>query len=142
MTKIRLLIIEEHKAVRQALLTRLRSSPMIEVIDVLPHIGDALPRAAESSLNGHKQRADVALLSTKRAGERPFEQTIQLLENLVAQGTAVIVLAPFADDIEQERLLQAGASRYLLKNVNTPQLIAEIEQVNTERAKTALALAL
>ncbi len=143
MRKIRLMIIEEHKAVRQALLTRLRSSPLIEVIDVFHHIGDALPHAAESaSLNGHQRPADVALLSIKQSGDRYFERTLKLTENLVSRGTAVIVLAPYADDIEQELLLQAGASRYLLKNVNTPKLIAEIEQVNKERAKAAVALAL
>lgn len=142
MTKIRLLIIEEHKAVRQALLTRLRSSPMIEVIDVFPHIGDGLPHTAESSLNGRQRLADVALLSIKQSNERYFERTLRLIEDLVSQGTAVIVLTPYADDIEQELLLEAGASRYLLKNVNTPQLITEIESVNRERAKAAVTLAL
>jgi DNA-binding NarL/FixJ family response regulator len=127
-TKIRLLIIEEHKAVRQALETRLRSSPSIEVMA-------ALHQAAAGDLNGHPALPDVALVSIRRGGDRHLFKVLELVSYLAHKGTGVIVLAPFADDIERELLLHAGASRYLLKDVNTPQLIAEIELVHAERAK-------
>jgi CheY-like chemotaxis protein len=49
---------------------------------------------------------------------------------LVRQGAAVIILSPYADELEREQLLHAGACRYLLKNINTPELISEIEDVS------------
>jgi DNA-binding NarL/FixJ family response regulator len=128
-TKIRLLIIEEHRAVRRALETRLRSSPLLEVVG-------AIPRLADDFLNGH-QSPDVALLSMKRGSLQSFDRILHLVRRLGERGTAVLILTPYADDIERELLLQAGASRYLLQNVNTPQLIAEIELANAERAKVA-----
>jgi DNA-binding NarL/FixJ family response regulator len=128
MRKFRLLIIEEHKAVRQALQTRLRASPTIDVVD-------AIARLADDHLNGHHPHPDIALLSVQRGNDRQLARTLDLVKRLVRTGTAVIVLTSYADEIERELLLQAGASRYLLKDVNTPQLIAEIERAIAEKAK-------
>jgi DNA-binding NarL/FixJ family response regulator len=140
-TKSRLLIIEEHKAVRQALETRLRSSPFIEVVGTMT-TADALSCLSDGRLNGHKPYLDIVLLSVKRGNDRQLDLTLELVKRLVRWGAAVIVLASYADEVERELLLQAGASRYLLKDVNTPQLIAEIEAVVTEKAKTASVTAL
>jgi DNA-binding NarL/FixJ family response regulator len=129
-SKIRLLIIEEHKAVRHALETRLRSSLVVEVISAIPRVPDGV-------LNGSMPNADVTLLSVELGKNRQSDVVVDMVQRLVRWGAAVIVLTPYADDVERELLLHAGASRYLLKNVNTPQLIAEIEQVNTERAMAA-----
>jgi DNA-binding NarL/FixJ family response regulator len=128
MKKFRLLIIEEHRAVRQALQTRLRSSPTIDVVD-------AVPRLSDDHTNGHHPHPDVALLSVLRGNDRQLARTLDLVKRLVRTGTAVIVLTSYADEVERELLLQAGASRYLLKDVNTPQLITEIEHVIAEKAK-------
>jgi DNA-binding NarL/FixJ family response regulator len=145
MTKFRLLIIEEHKAVRQALETRLRSSPLIEVVGAMGTAGamsivgaaGALSHPADRHLNGRKSSPDIALLSIKRGNDRQLDVTLDLVKRLVRWGAAVIVLTSYADDVERELLLQAGASRYLLKDVNTPQLIAEIEGVIAEKARAA-----
>lgn len=118
MDKIRLLIIDEHKAVRNALQMRLETSPNLEVIA-------AYRSTAEWAV--HQNEIDVVLLGLKSGGRRPLTSIIQDIEKFHQAGTAVIILASLADDVEKELILQAGAQCYLLKDINSKQLIAEIE---------------
>lgn len=122
MSEIRLVIIEEHVAVRDALKVRLGSSTNLEV--VAAHDSTAAWKACRQE-RGNK--ADVVLWGLKGAGQRPLTAIIRDVKEFNRQGMAVIVLASLADDVEKELILQAGAKRYLLKNINSNQLIAEIE---------------
>ncbi len=127
MEKVRLLIIDEHEAVRNALATRLRSSPCLDVV------GTA--RQINGNLHNGEHLADVALFGLKSSSDFDLDATISVVEQLTVQGTAVIILTSYADDIERELLLRAGAYRYLLKNINSTQLIAEIKEVAEETAR-------
>ena len=128
MDKVRLLIIDEHEAVRQALATRLSSTPPIEVV--------AATQDIETSQNSfHGLVADVALLGLRSSSDVDLDVTIGIVERLTEWGTAVIILTSYADDIEREMVLHAGAYRYLLKDINSPQLISEIIAVAHEQAK-------
>lgn len=120
--KIRLFIIDEHTAVCQALMTRLRSSPLVEVVgsaSQLPPIFYIAPN----------YRPNVVLLGLTRRDTREPERVEGMVRQMVQWGIAVVVLTSYADDTERERLLRAGARRYLLKDINTPPLISEIEKV-------------
>jgi len=127
MDKVRLLIIDEHEAVRQALATRLSSTPTIEVVAAAHDID-----TSRKSFNG---LSDVALLGLKSSSDMDLDMTIGTVERLTKAGTAVIILTSFADDIERELVLHAGAFRYLLKDINSPQLISEIIEVAHEQTK-------
>jgi DNA-binding NarL/FixJ family response regulator len=127
MDKVRLLIIDEHEAVRQALATRLSSTPTIEVV--------AATQGIETFQNSFNGLSDVALLGLRSSSDVDLDVTIGIVERLTEWGTAVIILTSYADDIEREMVLHAGAYRYLLKDINSPQLIAEIIQVAHEQAK-------
>ena len=127
MEKVRLLIIDEHEAVRQALTTRLSSTASIEVVGTAQDI--YLP---ELTLSGY---SDVALLGLKSSSDLDLDATIGTVERLTKAGTAVIILTSYADDMERELVLQAGAYRYLLKDINSPQLISEIIEVAHEQTK-------
>ena len=122
MNKIRLIIIEEHAAVRHALWVRLQSSSNLEVVAAYPSIADW--KAQQRISSAEATTADVVLLGLKSQRPRLLNAIIKEIKQL---GTAVIVLASFADDIERELILEAGAKRYLLKDINSIQLIAEIE---------------
>lgn len=124
MGKVQLLIIDEHEAVRKALARRLDSAPAIEVVATVHHLelGEVQP----------ERRADVALFGLRSATDMALDVTIEVVKELTLRGTAVIVLTSYADDIERELLLQSGAYRYLLKNINSNQLIAEILDVADE----------
>jgi DNA-binding NarL/FixJ family response regulator len=122
MKKIRLLIIDEHRAVRRALGVRLRSSAEIDVL-----------AAAVNASEGHNFIKDelpsAVLFGLKSTRGRELDSTISAVAELAGKGLPVIVLASYSDDIERELLLQAGASRYLLKDINSTQLIDEIRAV-------------
>lgn len=127
MDKVRLLIIDEHEAVRQALATRLSSTPTLDVVAVTQDI--------ETSQNSFNGLSDVALLGLRSSSDVDLDVTIGIVERLTEWGTAVIILTSYADDIEREMVLHAGAYRYLLKDINSPQLISEIIEVAHEQAK-------
>lgn len=129
MDKVQLLIIDEHEAVRRALATRLGSVPLIEVVGTKHHL--------ERAGTGEDRLADVALYGLRSSNEMALDATIEAVQELTERGTAVIVLTSYADDIERELLLRSGACRYLLKNINSAQLIAEILDVARETAHLA-----
>ncbi len=124
MEKVQLLIIDEHEAVRNALATRLSSNPNTEVVATIQNF-------SQQNLN-ESGSADVALYGLKSSSDADLDATISVVEDLTCQGTAVIVLTSYADDIERELLLKSGAYRYLLKNINSNKLIAEILEVAAE----------
>ena len=74
MDKVRLLIIDEHEAVRQALTTRLSSTDSIEVVAAAQDI-----HAPELSRSGY---SDVALLGLKSSSGADLDVTIGTVESL------------------------------------------------------------
>lgn len=130
MEPIRLIIIDRHSGVRDALRVRLRSTPNITVVGTV----DA---EEAQSVAATETAPDVALLGlTGQNDELRF--VVKLVRQLVAQGTAVLALSSYIDDIAREMVLQAGASDYRLKNINTPELIAEIELLADAHRKEQL----
>ena len=127
MDKVRLLIIDEHEAVRQALATRLKSTNSIDVVATAHDID-----APGLSLGEY---SDVTLLGLRSSTDMDLDVTVGTVERLTEAGTAVIILTPFADDIERELVLHAGAYRYLLKDINSPRLISEIIEVAHEQTR-------
>ena len=122
MNEIRLLIIEEHEAVRDALQVRLASSANLAVVAAYQSTTEW-----RSHMPDQGNLADVVLLGLKSGRKRPLTAIIHDVKEFNRQGLSVIVLASLADDVEKELILQAGAQRYLLKNINSNQLIAEIQ---------------
>lgn len=120
MKKIRLLIIDQHRAVRSALEVRLRSSDEIDVVAAAQSYGEGY-----GCMEPHPP--DVVLFGLKSSRSRELDSTIHAVSELTRRSIPVIVLASYADDIERELLFHAGASRYLLKDINSSQLIQEIK---------------
>jgi DNA-binding NarL/FixJ family response regulator len=121
MKPLRLMLIEEHAAVRLALETRLASSPDVKSIDTFADLPTAL------NALGNLQ-PDIILLGLDSGRATSLRQKLETVVCLVAKDMAVMVLVPYVDDLERELLLHVGASRYCLKNINTPQLLEEIGQ--------------
>ena len=129
-TQIHLLIIEEIPTVRQALEMRLRSSSQIMVLAAVPYPD------TESQFDG-LPLSDVTLLRISNRNDEQLDRTLELVNHLTARGSAVIVLTPFPNDVEQALVLEAGAIRYLPQAVNTPGLIAVIREVATYASASA-----
>lgn len=120
--RIRILIIDNHEAVRRALNIRLGAHNQIEVVGVAANPDEALARMAFI-------RPDVIILGLQNGSDDDLIRTVFAVRDMVAETPIVIVLAPYADAVERELLLQAGAKRYLLKHINSRKLIQEIETV-------------
>ncbi len=127
MEKIRVLIIDEHPAVCQALAARLRAVPSIEVVGALTSFPETLESVDEA-------RADVVLLDLIDKGEGRYQAGRAILRLLADCRVGVIVLASYMDDMERNCVMRAGARRYLLKDIDTLRLINEIEAVAREAA--------
>ena len=130
MEPIRLIIIDQHAGVRNALRVRLRSTPNITIVGTLD--ADEAHQLLEGNLN-----PDVALLGLTGQNDE-LRYVVKLVRLLVEKGTAVLALSSYIDDMAREMVLLAGASDYRLKNINTPELIAEIELLADSHRKEQL----
>lgn len=127
MNKIRVLIVDEHFAVRQALAARLKSIPEIEVVATACGFDEGLTYA-------RSQHPDVVLLELKGVGDQRPQPVAEMRDALSGHPGGIIILTSYADGIERENALQSGANRYLLKQIDTALLVAEIETVAREVA--------
>jgi len=119
-SRIRVLIIDRHEAVRRALRIRLSVPNQLDVVGVAVDPDEALAQMGSS-------KPDVIILGLQNGSDEDLFQTAFAVKNMVKEATVVIALAPYADAVERELLLQAGAKRYLLKHINSMKLIREIE---------------
>jgi len=127
MEKIRVLIIDEHPAVCEALAARLRAVPSIEVVGAL----SAFPETLEAV---DQAQADVVLLDLIDKSDARLQAGTAILRLLAGCQVGVIVLTSYIDEIERNCVMRAGARRYLLKDIDTLRLISEIEAVAREAA--------
>jgi DNA-binding NarL/FixJ family response regulator len=116
----RLLIIDDHEDVCEALESRLDATADIEVVGSTGCWKTGLQKALES-------RPEVVLLETKRADGQGLE-ALKWLSDQCA-GSCVIVLTSYLDAEERAAARSAGAVAYLLKEIDTAQLVSAIRSV-------------
>ena len=134
--KIRVLIVERHVAVRRALRKRLSATPDL---DVMAAVAD--PAAALHYLDYDANcttSPDVILLGLQSGSDEELFATLGIVHQMARCPAAVIVLAPYADEVERLLLQQAGVSRYLLKYIDSYRLIQEIQAV-AQQGRNAVA---
>ena len=122
MQKIKLSLIDENHAVYQALSMRLNVENNLCIVYAGPF----------ESASTVTEQADVVLLGLTADSRTNIQLTDLMVRRFVEQETAVIILTPFINDMEQQVALKAGASRYLLKTINSEMLIGEITAVYQE----------
>jgi DNA-binding NarL/FixJ family response regulator len=128
--KIKVLIVEGHAAVRRALRKRLGATSDLEVIAAFPDAAAALVYLANDRLPDCREALpDVILLGLQSGSDAELYDTLGVVHKMGRYSTAIIVLAPYADEVERSLLEQAGASSYLLKYIDSNRLIHEIESV-------------
>lgn len=116
----RLLIIDDHADVREALESRLDARPDIDVIGCTGCWKTGMQKAREL-------HPEVVLLETKRTDGEGLGALRSL--NDQCSGTDVIILTSYLDAEERAAARSAGAVRYLLKDIDTAQLVSEIRSV-------------
>ena len=118
MAPARLLIIDDHDVVREALEARLRDAAELEVVGCTGCWRTGLRDAV-------RLKPDVVLLETKRADGQGLDALRRLAEQ--CPRTNVIVLTSYPDAEEQMEAHRIGAENYILKDIDTPQLVREIQ---------------
>jgi DNA-binding NarL/FixJ family response regulator len=129
MKLIKVIIIDEHLAVRRALAARLDSFSHVQVVASAASFVEGLEQIA-------RYRPDVILLELTGTRDR-MNPVGELHGALSGHPAGIIVLTSYADDEEREAALQAGAHRFLLKQIDSARLLNEIESVAGEVAASS-----
>ena len=116
--KIRILLVDDHAIVRLGLMTLLNDQPDMEVVGEAGTAGEAV-KAVE------KFHPNVALMDIRLPGEGGIEATRQVTERFPS--SKVVILTSFADDELVVRAIRAGAVGYVLKQVETDELLRAIQ---------------
>lgn len=127
MSKIGLLIIDEYAAVRDALTVRFRASSRIEVLATTGRFSEGLRLSRQL-------HPDVILMEIKGRQRRGPAMIAEMVEAVADRPAGIIVLTSYADKGERQTALRHGASRYLLKQIDSGKLLSEIEEVAQEVA--------
>ena len=119
----RIFIIDERESVRRALADRLGQTASVAVVG---DSGDA-SRAVQAV---HEGGVDVVLVEIKRGDGLGLELVRQ--SSASSPALRVIVLTSYPTDWEEAAAKRAGASAYLLKDLNTEELLRHILAGNNQ----------
>jgi len=118
MTKIRILLVDDHAIVRLGLMTLLNDQPNMEVVA-------EASTSAEAVLAVEKFKPDVVLMDIRLPGEGGIEAARQVTSRF--PNSKVVMLTSFADDDLIVRAISAGAVGYVLKQVGNEELLRAIQ---------------
>ena len=121
MDKISVLIVDDHGVVRQGLRTYL------ELLDDIVIVGEA-ENGLEAVEQVSRHQPDIVLMDLEMPEMNGIEATRQTLA--LNASTKVIVLTSFSDDEMVFPAIEAGATGYLLKDVDPSKLHQAIQAVH------------
>jgi len=119
---ISVLLAEDHMIVREGLLKLLESEPRIEVVGQASDGREAL----EMTL---MLKPDVVIMDIAMPQLNGIEATRQIRE--ASPATKVLILSAHSDDMYIERLMELGASGYLIKQSSSQHLCKAILEVHS-----------
>ncbi len=132
MTRIRVLIADDHPVVRAGLQGMLSSQPDFELVGEASTGVEAVALAAQF-------RPDVVLMDLRMAELDGAAATAQIRAQ--HPKTAVLVLTTYESNADILRAIEAGATGYLLKDTPRDELFAAIHTVAQGKAVLAPAVA-
>jgi NarL family two-component system response regulator LiaR len=121
MYKISVLIVDDHGVVRQGLRTYLE---LLEDIEIAGEAGNGFEAVEQARL----LRPDIVLMDLEMPEMNGIEATRQVLA--LSPSMSVIVLTSFSDDELVFPAIEAGATGYLLKDVDPAELHQAIQAVH------------
>lgn len=124
MSKIRVLVADDHGVVRKGLVFLLSAEPSMEIVGEASNGRDAVARVEELS-------PDVAILDIAMPGLSGIDAAAQITRR--NPRTGVIMLSMYSDEEFVLRALSAGAKGYLLKDAAEPDLIRAVQTVASGR---------
>jgi len=121
MSKIRLLVVDDHPVVRAGLRTLLRAQPDIEIVGEAED-GDAAVRQAL------ELQPDVVIMDITMKGASGLTATEQIVQRL--PHTKVLVLTMHESEEYLREMLEVGATGYVLKQAVDTELVVAIRAVH------------
>jgi len=119
--RIRILLVDDHAVIRQALRMLLESQQDLEVV------GD-VENGREAVLTAERLKPDVVLMDVVMPGLNGLEATRQIRRRL--PGTRVVMVSGFVDEDQLRESLRAGASGYIVKRSEVSELVLAIQTVS------------
>ncbi len=118
--RIRLLVVDDHALLRQALRALLDGQDALEVVGEATNGREAV-EAAE------RLRPDVVLMDMVMPGLNGIEATRQIMKR--APACRVLILTAYLEDERLLQALRAGAAGYVVKNSDLDELLLAIQSV-------------
>lgn len=118
MSRLRILLVDDHEVVRLGLKSLLERHPGFEVVAEAAAENEAVQKAVE-------HMPDMVLMDIRLAGGNGVEACRKIVGKL--PDTKVIMLTSYAEDEMLFAAIRAGASGYVLKQVGSNDLIQAIE---------------
>jgi DNA-binding NarL/FixJ family response regulator len=118
---MRVLIADDHAAVRRSLSQALRQEPDVEVVGEARDGSSAVELAKELS-------PDVVFMDVVMPSLGGIEATRQILEQ--CPGVRIIALSVHASKAYASRMLKAGARAYVVKDGNMQELLDAVDAVS------------
>jgi two-component system response regulator NreC len=120
LTKIKVLLAEDHAVVREAL------SALLSRYDEIDVVGGATDGRSALELAG-SLKPDVLLMDLAMPGLNGVDATVQVKRS--HPNIKVLMLTGYADDERVVKALQAGASGYVIKRSDPDELVLAIKSV-------------
>jgi two-component system, NarL family, response regulator DevR len=122
---LRVMLVDDHEVVRKGLRSLIESAADLEVVAEAASVAEAIRQA-------HESQPDVVVMDVRL----PDGSGIEAARDIRAgrQATRVLMLTSYADELAVFASIMAGASGYLLKDVNGAELLAGIRAVGIGRS--------
>ena len=120
MSKMRIVLVDDHEVVRLGLKVLLEQSDHFEVV------GEANNAKEAVEITG-KFRPDIVLMDIRLPGASGIEACEEITQ--LYPEVRVVMLTSYAEDEMLFSAIRAGASGYLLKQINSEDLIHSLESV-------------
>jgi DNA-binding NarL/FixJ family response regulator len=120
MSKMRIVLVDDHEVVRLGLKVLLEQSDHFEVVGEANNAKEAVEIAG-------KFRPDIVLMDIRLPGASGIEACEEITQ--LYPEVRVVMLTSYAEDEMLFSTIRAGASGYLLKQINSDDLIRSLESV-------------
>ncbi len=119
--RLRLLVVDDHTLLRQALRMLLDGQDGVEVVGEATNGREAVEVA-------ERLRPDVVLMDMVMPGLNGIDATRQIVKRM--PGTRVLILTAYLEDERLLQALRAGASGYVVKNSEIDELVLAVQSVH------------
>jgi len=121
---LRVLLVDDHRALTDAIALALRGEPDLECVAVAHTLPEALAKAGA-------YRPDVVLLDVRLPGHDGLDHLADLLATV--PGVRVVVLTAAAQAHTARRALAAGAAAYLTKDAPLEDILGALRHARPDR---------